>query len=102
MLTNNQKRKFKIAIGILMLIALAIVAEYLFEYFTKETTNQMSFFANHLALGFVLIVIGFIAFLLPFTTRTRFGEGKGDNMILVVGILLVLCGILAIPLTFLL
>ena len=101
MLTNKQKRKFKIVIGIIMLIAVGIVAEYLFEYFTKETSNQMSFFANHLSLGIVLILVGIIAFLLPFTTRTRFGEGKGDNMILVVGILLILCGIITIPLTFL-
>lgn len=101
MLTNQQKKVFKIIIGICALIALAIGIEYMVEYFINDSANKMSFFANHFSLGIALIFIGIIAFLLPFTTRTRFGEGKGDNMIMIVGVLLVLCGIIAIPLTFL-
>ncbi len=102
MLTNEQKKVFKIIIGVLMFITLALGVEYLIEYFmNSDAMNNMSFFATHFTFGICLILIGIIAFLLPFQTRTRFGEGKGDNMMLIVGILLVLCGIIAIPITFL-
>lgn len=101
MLTNEQKKIFKTVIGIIMLIALVVGVEYAIEYFMNDAQNKMSFFAQHFSFGIILFLIGIIAFLLPFTTRTRFGEGKGDNMMLIVGVLLMLAGIITIPLTFL-
>ena len=102
MLTNEQKRIFKIIIFVLILIILALGAEYLIEYFTHEFENQLSFFARHFTFGLMLILVGGIAFMLPLTTRTRYGEGKGDNLMIIVSILLVLAGIVTIGITFIL
>ena len=90
----------KIIIFVLALMILTLVGEYLYEYFTKDFAD-ISFFAKYFSLGIALILIGIIAFLLPFFTRSRFGDNKGDNTMLVVAILLVLCGIVTIPLSFL-
>ncbi len=100
MLTNEQKKVIKIIIMVCTFIALAVGVEYIIEYFMEGSGHQISFFANHFTLGIILILIGIIAFLLPFTTRNRFGDGRGDNMMLIVGVLLVLSGIIAIPLSF--
>ena len=101
MLTNEQKKIIKIIIMVCTAIALLVGVEYIIEYFLSDSTHQISFFASHFTLGIILIFIGIVAFLLPFTTRTRFGEGRGDNMMLIVGVLLILSGIIAIPLSFL-
>ena len=50
----------------------------------------------------MLMLVGAIAFMLPLTTRTRYGEGKGDNLMIIVAILLVLAGIVTIGITFIL
>ena len=100
----NKKRiqTVKIVIFVLVLLVLTLVGEYLFEYFTHDTYDEISFFAKHFSLGIALILIGCIAFCLPFFTRSRYGDNKGDSAMLIVSILLVLCGIISIPLTFLL
>lgn len=98
----NKKRiqTVKIIIFVLVLVVLALIGEYLYEYFTNDYFDKLSFFAKHFSLGLALIIIGVIAFLLPFFTRTRYGDNKGDNTMLIVAILLVLVGIITIPLTF--
>lgn len=100
----NKKRiqTVKIVIFVLVVLVLALGTEYLIEYFSHEHFDEMSFFAQHFTLGIALILIGVIAFILPFLTRTRYGDNKGDNMMLIVSILLVLCGIVAIALSFIL
>jgi len=102
MLSKNQKKIAKIVIFVLILIILALGVEYLIEYFTHEFENQLSFFARHFTFGIMLMLVGAIAFMLPLTTRTRYGEGKGDNLMIIVAILLVLAGIVTIGITFIL
>ena len=102
MLTDKQKKVFKLIILIAAGIALACGIEYMVEFFIVSDKSQFSFFASHLALGLALMFMGVVAFFLPFTTRTRFGHSKGDNMMLIVGILLVLSGIITIGLSFVL
>ena len=99
-MNKNRIQTVKIIIFILIVLVLALGAEYLIEYFNAEHMEDMSFFARHFSLGLALILIGAIAFTLPFLTRTRYGDNKGDNTMLVVAILLLLCGIISIPLTF--
>ncbi|MBQ9900106.1 MAG: hypothetical protein IJM36_03135 [Acholeplasmatales bacterium] len=98
----NKKRiqTVKIIIFVLAVLVLCLVGEYLYEYFTRDFAD-ISFFAKYFSLGLALILIGCIAFCLPFFTRTRYGDNKGDNTMLIVAILLVLCGIVSIPLSFL-
>ena len=99
----NKKRiqTVKIVIFVLAVLVLALVSGYLVNYFTSPDFNNMWFFFKYFALGLALILIGCIAFCLPFLTRTRYGDNKGDNTMLIVGILLILCGIVSIPLQFL-
>lgn len=91
----------KIIIFVLAVIILGLIVGYLYEYFTSKTFDDIHFFFKYFALGIALILIGIIAFCLPFFTRTRYGDNKGDNTMLIVAILLVLCGIVSIPLSFL-
>ena len=102
MLTDKQKKIFKLIILLAAAIALTCGAEYMIEFFMHSDKSEFSFFASHLSLGLALMFMGVVAFLLPFTTRTRFGDGKGDNMMLIVGILLALSGIITIGLSFVL
>ena len=48
-----------------------------------------------------LFIVGVIALLLPMVGTTKYGDGKGDSMMIVVGFLLMLCAIISVIYSFL-
>jgi hypothetical protein len=49
----------------------------------------------------IMILIGIIAILMPLLNGQKVvGENKGDNMMLVVGVLLIVCGLLSVLMSY--
>ena len=96
----NKKKEFKLKIilGIIASIVLVLAVYYGVFYFILEQSN---YFLDHFASMIIMILIGIIAILMPLINNQKIiGENKGDNMMLVVGTLLIICGILSVLISY--
>lgn len=96
----NKKKEFKlkIVLGVLASIVLVLALYYGLYYFVLEETN---YFLEHFASMIIMILIGIIAILMPLLNNQKLvGENKGDNMMLVVGTLLIICGLLSVLISY--
>ena len=90
--------KIKVALGVLASIVLALVIYYGVYYFILETSN---YFLDHFASSIILVLIGAIAILMPVLNGQKLvGENKGDNTMLVVGVLLIICALISILISY--
>lgn len=92
---NKQKvgilPKIIIAVGMAIIFALGIL------YYVEASKGELSYFTDHFLIGIVLIIVGCIAMFLPSVSKKSFsGDDKGDNMMIGVGILLIICALVAI------
>lgn len=92
MLDKKQKFKVKIIIGILAVITVALLVHMLIEIYVIE---NVSYFAKHFTTGICLILCGIIAFLMQLVAKQKYGNNKGDDLMIVVSGLLILCGFIA-------
>ncbi len=93
-LEAKQKRVYKAIIGISALLSFSLVLEYFIEYMANgESGDNLSFFAKHFVFGPALILIGVVALFLPMIARNKYNESKGDNLMIIVAMLLFLLGI---------
>lgn len=95
MLNKKEKLIIKIIIGIMAIISIALVVYYVLDLYAI-TPNELNYYNQHFAFLVCLSLIGVIAILLPMISQQKFSEGKGDSMMIVVGFLLILCGIIAV------
>ena len=99
-LIEQKKKEFKLKVilGILSVIVLVLAIYYGIFYFIIEESN---YFLDHFASMIILILIGFIAILMPMLNGQKvIGDNKGDNLMLVVGVLLILCGLISTIMSF--
>lgn len=90
--------KIKLTLGILAGIVLAIASYYGVFYLFLEKSN---YFLDHFASAIILSLIGVIALLMPLLNEQKMsGENKGDNMMIVVGFLLIICGLISIVISY--
>ncbi len=101
-LNAANKKGIFLAFRIIVYLAVGIVVGLAILYFIESTNQQMSFFSLHFAIPIILAMIGVIAILLPKLTKKSYsGDTKGDSFMTLVGILLLLCAIMSLGLSFL-
>lgn len=112
-LQRKRKRKLTIIIAILAVISIAVVVEYITEILiwnnnpdnvkgTKYIYNHISFFAKHFSLAISMALVGTIAMMLVKANRgeSRFSQNKGEDLMVIVSLLLYLCAIAALVISF--
>lgn len=100
MLSKKERFRIKIIIGVLIVIDLLILGYYLLDAFVIPP-DGVNFYNEHFCAMICLFIVGVIALLLPMVGTTKYGDGKGDSMMIVVGFLLILCGIISVIYSFL-
>lgn len=95
MLSKKDKLALKCIIGTLAIASIALIVYYVIDSMVV-TPDQISYFNQHFSIMVCLILVGIIALLLPMAGKQKFGDGKGDSMMVVVGFLLMLCGIISV------
>ena len=84
----------KIIMSILAAISIALIILYLIELYVLE---NVSYFTQHFTTFICLFCVGIIALFLPSINKRKYGgDNKGDSMMLVVGILLIICSFISI------
>ena len=87
---------------IILVIAFIFVVTCTIIYFMEMGSESRSFFSLHFALPTILLLVGIIAIMLSMMSKMSItGESKGDNMMIGVGFLLILCSIITLILSFL-
>ena len=98
-ISNDKKKIFKIILAVLSLAVVAIGLEAAVELVFLEN-HTPSYFVKHFSFGLVLMLIGVMAFLMTQVAKRRYDGGKGDELMLVVSVLLILSGIIAIVISY--
>lgn len=99
---GTQKNKgIFLAFRIVIVIAFIFVITCTVIYFMEANQENRSYFSLHFALPIILFLVGVIAIMLSTLSKMSLsGESKGDNMMLGVGILLMLCSIITLIFSF--
>ncbi len=93
MLNNKEKLIVKAIIAVLLAIAIGF-SIVVFIYVNK---TEVPYWINHFGFAIILVNVAGIAFLLPMLNQSKYvGDGKGDSLMVIVGILLFLSAILSI------
>lgn len=88
----------KIVMTIGMVIIFALGALYYYESFV---VGELSFFTSHFLIGIVLAIIGCFAIYMPTVSQKSYsGDDRGDKMMFVIGLILFLCAIISIIVSF--
>lgn len=102
--TNNNKRQapsqkntplMTVFRGII-LVAFLVVMTCTILYFV-EMNGERSYFTLHFALPLIIFMVGIIAvFMAALSMQNMSGESRGDNFMIVVGILLMISAVVAL------
>lgn len=88
----------KIIVGIGMTIIFIVGTIYFIDVFVNE---EVSFFSQHFVFPIVLSIVGAIALFLPTGSQKSYaGDDRGDKMMFGVGILLILCAVISLIMSF--
>lgn len=99
----NKKKSstFEIAFKVFVSIGMLAVVGLVVLYFIEQNSGKTSYFTQHFSLAIILFVVGVIALFLPRVSNKSYsGENKGDNLMLVVGFLLIISAIFSIVYSF--
>ena len=112
-LQKKKKIKLTIIIAILAVISIGIVIAYITEILilnnnpdnvkgTSYIRDHLSFFSKHFSLAISMALVGTIALILVKAGRnnSKFSVNKGEDLILIVALLLYLCAIVALVISF--
>ena len=100
MLGNKEKLIIKILIGVFLTIGITFGVIVMIYIFQKD--QPVPYWINHFGFAIILFSISPIAFMLPMLNQSKYvGDGKGDSLMLIVSILLFLCGLLSIGISYL-
>ena len=88
----------KVVIIISMVIIMGITGFYLYEIFGEK---EPSYFSVHFALPIVFMVVGVLAILLPKANKQNLStDDKGDKMMPIIGVLLIVFALFSCFLSF--
>ena len=99
MISDKSRKLFKILLAVLAAIVVGLGIWAAVELVFMEN-HTPSYFVKHFSFGLALILIGIMAFLMTQVAKRRYEGGKGDEMMLIVSVLLILCGILGIAISY--
>lgn len=95
---NTVSKKIKIIFYFIIFIILSLGVYYLIEVFSG---GEPSYFTQHFLGAIALVCTGIVALLMPLVTTSKLsGSTQGDSLMLIVGILLILCGLLSIVISY--
>ena len=92
----------KIILGIFALIVASLACYFAITLiFIGKPLAEMPYFFIHFVLCICLTLVGFIAWGLVFiNSQTYRGDNKGDSLMIIVGFLSIICGIIAIIMSY--
>ena len=80
---------------VIILIAFVVVMSCTILYFVEMNSDNKSYFTIHFALPLILFMVGIIALFMAMLSKQSL-TGEGDNLMIVVGILLMVCSVIAL------
>ncbi len=96
-----QNSKKNLAFKIIVFIAFICAVALTVLYFVEQSNGSQSYFSYHFAIPITLFLVGIIAvFLTRISLKNYSGESKGDNLMIVVGILLFVCAIFSLIMSY--
>lgn len=95
-----QRRKEIFILKLIMLICAVIVITLVVLFLFDLEDGNINYFNQHFLLSICLFSIGIIAMILPNVTKTKFSDQKGDKMMPLIGIMLIVCALLSIFLSY--
>ena len=99
MISDKARKIYKIILAVLAAIVIAIGIEAAVELVFLEN-HTPSYFVTHFSFGIALMLIGAMAFIMTQVAKRRYDGGKGDELMLIVSVLLILCGVIAIVISY--
>lgn len=98
---QQQNKGIFLAFKIIILIAFIFVVTCTIIYFMEMGHENRSYFSMHFALPIVLLFVGVIAIMLSLLSRLSLsGESKGDMLMIGVGLVLFVCSIITLALSY--
>lgn len=87
-------------ISVIAFVVICLIAGlYLFESFSGK---EPSYFSVHFAIPIIMFILGVLAILLPKVNGTKYlSNAQGDKMMPVVGVLLILCSLATLLMSYL-
>ncbi len=97
----KQKRQIIFILKLIMLICVFLIVTLIVLWLVDLSDNEINFFNHHFLLPTCLFLVGVIALCLPNSiNKSKFSDNKGDKMMPVIGIMLIVCALLSIFLSF--
>lgn len=96
-----QNNKKNLAFKIVVIVAFVCAVALTILYFVEQSNGNQSYFSYHFAIPIILFLVGIIAIILTrISLKSYSGESKGDNLMIVVGILLFVCSIFSLIMSY--
>ncbi len=93
----SPKKNLLLAFKTIIWLTLVSVVTLSILYFMDLNSGEPSYFTEHFAISIILILIGIIAIILPkISKETYSGSDRGDNFMVLVGVLLILSSFISI------
>ncbi|MDE7264305.1 MAG: hypothetical protein K2N64_06560 [Anaeroplasmataceae bacterium] len=97
----QKKTMAYLVMRIIIVMSFIFVIACTIVYFIEFDSKNKSYFSLHFAIPVILLLVGIIALLLSCLSKKNYsGESKGDNMMIGVGALLILCSIISLIMSY--
>ncbi len=96
----KQKRQIIFTLKLIMLICAMLIITLIVLFLIDLADSEINYFNQHFMLPSCLFLVGVIAMILPNVTKSKFSDNKGDKMMPVVGIMLIVCALLSLFLSY--
>lgn len=92
----KQKKRITFILKLIMLLLAATIILLVVLMLIDMGDGSVNYFNRHFLLAVCLSSVGVIAMILPYVTKSKFSDNKGDKMMPIVGIMLIVCAIISI------
>ena len=97
----KQKRQIIFTLKLIMLISLLLIITLIILWLFDLADKELNYFNQHFLIPSCLFLVGVIAIILPnVINKSKFSDNRGDKMMPIVGIMLIVCALLSIFLSY--